>query len=232
MHPAQDAQAQPPTQEKTLTQRHRPAAIVALLTLTVLAGAACGSTRHRADLATASSNATSTSSTIPAKTTTTIDGVRRTIDPTESPRALAEPFYPEELSSWGREASLAEKHEAAVLLRRYFKAVATLDGHTACALLHPEMAKATVDEITFPRSPAYLRSATDCPTAVEAYFRHLYTALRVHPGKNFTAVTVTHVRTKDAQGFIQFHSAVAHDGAISIKRDGASWRIDALLGQH
>lgn len=137
----------------------------------------------------------------------------------------------ESVLAYGHEAGPSDARAVTKLIERYYAAAAAGDGRTACALTAPGLGQtitAHYEEELGSNAPAGLaaamRGVNDCGSALTALFRLLHAELAA-------AVSVTGVRLQGSYGYGLIGSPTLPASFIAVGREGASWKIDGLLGR-
>lgn len=128
----------------------------------------------------------------------------------------------------GRPASTSDVHAVKALVRRYFAAIASLDGRTACSLMLARVA-AHVPEILGNGTvrPSFVHGGT-CPQIAASMFVFYRRQLRAEAG----AVEVVAVRVHGASGLAVL--GFRRDPSLPLRvielgREGDRWRVDGIL---
>jgi hypothetical protein len=127
-----------------------------------------------------------------------------------------------EIYVYGHAASAADRQVVTAVVKRYYAAVAAGNGAAACSLLHARFAKAIPEEYGRASGPPYLRGKTcrAIVSLVSKYYRSELTA----------AIEVTGVRVKGNYALALLRSNTLPFVYTRLEREGAAWRIYALLG--
>jgi hypothetical protein len=186
--------------------------VLASMLLATMALAGCGTTTPPPKGTTASvpqSTPTATVATTPAQTSTS-----------------SSPGDDYHIATFGHEASEPDRGEITRLVKRYYAAVRTDDGKTACALISPDLAKGVPDDYGRSPNPAYMRGTT-CPRVLSGLFKHLRGPETPDPA----TTRVTGVRLMGRHGFAQLSSKTTPTAQIAVLREGSAWKIRVLIGR-
>jgi hypothetical protein len=123
--------------------------------------------------------------------------------------------------TFGRVAGPTETRAAAVVVERYYRAVAVNDGATACRLMYPSMAQATPETI----GPLAGRHES-CATVMTLLFR----TRDGSPTRDVAGIVVAKLRVKGARGIALLRSPTMHEGEIVLRREGRRWMVLDRLG--
>jgi hypothetical protein len=136
--------------------------------------------------------------------------------------------YP--VRDYGREAGAARRRAITVLVKRYFKAVATDDGAAACSLLHLRLAERRDLSTAVPADYASpMTSALRGEACVQFMSRLFSLSEQQIAAADTAALVVTSVRVKGSMGLALLGFRIARERQISVRREHDAWKIDALL---
>jgi hypothetical protein len=129
------------------------------------------------------------------------------------------------ISTYGHEASAADRRTITALVKRYYKAAAEDDGATACSLIYSILAEAVPEDYGQPPGPPALRGKT-CAVVMSKLFKRI----PGQPSSVLSATEVTGVRVAGRRGFAQLHSSAMPTGEIAVERELGRWKIGSLTG--
>lgn len=130
------------------------------------------------------------------------------------------------ISRYGEGAKGTEHRQIVELVRRYYAALAAGDGATACSLLSVQLAHAVAEDYGQGPGPAALRGKA-CATVLSKLALHV----TGQPPTVLARTKVTGVRVRGDSGFVELTSSAMRTGEIVIGREGALWRVQALVGR-
>jgi hypothetical protein len=126
------------------------------------------------------------------------------------------------IQAYGQQATSAETQAVSSTVARYYAALASGDGASACALLSARLSDSLVRGLG--RSPA-LR-AKGCPGIIALLFKHR----SGQSNSSLTGVQVTSVRIKGGRAFALLRSKSIPTGEIPMVREGGQWKVGGLIG--
>jgi hypothetical protein len=126
--------------------------------------------------------------------------------------------------AYGHPVNAAQTRTLSAIVKRYYAAGAKGDGAAACSLLGPSVASSLPEDYGGVSGPPYLRGGRSCQEIMSKLFRHFR-------GELGEAITVLRVRVKGAEARVLFSSRKMRASAMSLRREGGSWRIQELIGQ-
>jgi hypothetical protein len=130
------------------------------------------------------------------------------------------------ISTYGQEASGADRQAILKLVENYYAAAVADDGARACTLIYSTLAKAVPEDYGKPPGPPDTRGKT-CAVVMSKFFKRA-------PGQPFSTLATTRttgVRIIGDHAFVQLTSKSMPTGEISVLREGRSWKIETLIGE-
>jgi hypothetical protein len=124
--------------------------------------------------------------------------------------------------AFGKAASARDRQAVVALVESYYAVAAADDGRRACSMIDAALAQAAPSDYG-KFGPAYLHGGKTCAAVLTLLFRHEHR--RLPP-----AIQVTGVRVGGGGGFALFGSKTTPASEISVKRQGGSWKVGALIG--
>jgi hypothetical protein len=124
------------------------------------------------------------------------------------------------IAQLGHAPAAGQRRAIVALVERYYAALASGAGETACALMSPAFAR-SLPEAYGSAGPSYLRGGRTCSAIVALASTHLRRQLAGQ-------LQVTGVRVKGAQAYALVGSTTMAAGYLQLQRVGAGWRIVTL----
>jgi hypothetical protein len=127
---------------------------------------------------------------------------------------------------FGHEAAGPERRTIATLVRRYYAIALAGDGTKACSMIYSTLAESVPEDYgtNEPPGPPYMKGTT-CPTVLNGLLGHMHAQLAAE----VPLLRITHVRLIEHHGIALLAFGPLPERQIDIKREGRTWRIDALL---
>jgi hypothetical protein len=123
----------------------------------------------------------------------------------------------------GYVGSVADAKAITALVKRYYAVAVAGDGAEACAMMPPGFVKAV--PLDYGKlGPSYLHGGKTCAAVVSLQFEH--SRKQLTPAIQVTGVHFEH----SDRAYAMFGSKTTPASFIAVVREGASWRIGALIG--
>ncbi len=135
-----------------------------------------------------------------------------------------------EARNYGHRASAADARAVGALVKRYYAAAVADAGATACALLLPRLAASvklgeTAEEVQPPAPGLPPLHGMSCPRIMSLLFKEAHPQLALADA----SLQVLEVRVKGGHGIALLGFKTTPERQLALQRDGAAWKIDALL---
>jgi hypothetical protein len=124
---------------------------------------------------------------------------------------------------YGHPAGVADGRAVTAAVKRYYAAAAVHDGATACSLILLSIASSVPETYAQRAGPPYLRGGKTCQAVMTKLFRHLHSRLA-------GTIEVTGVRVNGDGAEALLGSTTMHASDVMLKREGGTWKFEALLG--
>jgi hypothetical protein len=204
-------------------------ALLAIAGLSVGASACGGASTGTHPSPPASATAGTTGSTATASTSTTAatpDFTKADADRDNDIGVIGDDKSNVSALGFGHEASPPDKRAVTALVKRYYAAALAGRGARACSLLYSPFAEATPEDYGQVPGPLYMRGAHTCAAVMTRLFAHFHRQLAVQVPR---LGGVTHVRLQGGRGTALLGFAGMPERAISVAREGHTWKIFELL---
>ncbi len=126
---------------------------------------------------------------------------------------------------FGHAADASEQRTITALVKRYYAAALAQDGAAGCSMIYSTLAEAIPEDYSQTPGVPYMRGAKTCAAAMTLFFKHYHPLLMLEVPK----LDVRRVRLEEHHGLALLSFGALPERAISVKREGRTWKMSALL---